>query len=223
MRILVIGGGGREHAMAWALTSGRADVTLVCAPGNPGIAPIAKCVPADLTRPDELVAIADREGVDLTVVGPELPLSAGVADAFAAVSWPIVGPTRAAAALESSKSFAKHFMARHGVPTARFADCSTSNEAFDVIARGELGFPVVVKAENRATAEAAVREAMVDRRFGGAGDRVVLEEFLVGQEASYFVLSDGRSFLRMSSAQDHKRIFDHDRGPNTGGMGAFAP
>ena len=235
MRILVIGGGGREHAMAWALTSGRADVTLVCAPGNPGIAPIAKCVPADLTRPDELVAIADREGVDLTVVGPELPLSAGVADAFAAVSRPIVGPTRAAAALESSKSFAKHFMARHGVPTARFADCSTSNEAFDVIARGELGFPVVVKAdglaagkgvvmaENRATAEAAVREAMVDRRFGGAGDRVVLEEFLVGQEASYFVLSDGRSFVRMSSAQDHKRIFDDDRGPNTGGMGAFAP
>ena len=235
MRILVIGGGGREHAMAWALTSGRADVTLVCAPGNPGIAQIAKCVPADLTRPDELVAIADREGVDLTVVGPELPLSAGVADAFAAVSRPIVGPTRAAAALESSKSFAKHFMARHGVPTARFADCSTSNEAFDVIARGELGFPVVVKAdglaagkgvviaEDRATAEAAVREAMVDRRFGGAGDRVVLEEFLVGQEASYFVLSDGRSFVRMSSAQDHKRIFDDDRGPNTGGMGAFAP
>ena len=150
-------------------------------------------------------------------------------------SRPIVGPTRAAAALESSKAFAKHFMARHSVPTARFADCTTSKEAFDVIARGELGLPIVVKAdglaagkgvviaEDRATAEAAVREAMVDRRFGGAGDRVVLEEFLVGQEASYFVLSDGRSFVRMSSAQDHKRIFDGDRGPNTGGMGAFAP
>ena len=131
MKILVIGGGGREHAMAWSLTAARADVTLVCAPGNPGIAQLAKCVPADLTRPDELVAIADREEVDLTVVGPELPLSAGVADAFAAASRPIVGPTRAAAALESSKSFAKHFMARHGVPTARFADCATSNEAFD--------------------------------------------------------------------------------------------
>jgi len=235
MKILVVGGGGREHAMTWALTAGRGGVTVVGAPGNPGVAQLAKCVPADLTKPDELLAIADREQVDLTVVGPEVPLSAGIADVFAAKSRPVVGPTRAAAALESSKAFAKHFMARHGVPTARFADCTTSKEALEVIARGELGFPVVVKAdglaagkgvviaEDRATAEAAVREAMVDRRFGGAGDRVVLEEFLVGQEASYFVLSDGRSFLRMSSAQDHKRIFDADRGPNTGGMGAFAP
>src|SRR5688572_11667127 len=235
MRILLIGGGGREHALGWVLTAGRPDVSVVCAPGNPGIASLATCRSADLRQPSTLLAIAEQEKADLTVVGPELPLSAGVADAFAAVSRPIVGPTRAAAALESSKAFAKHFMARHGVPTARFADCTTSKEALDAIARGDLGFPVVVKAdglaagkgvviaEDRATAEAAVREAMVDRRFGGAGDRVVLEEFLVGQEASYFVLSDGRSFLRMSSAQDHKRIFDGDRGSNTGGMGAFAP
>jgi phosphoribosylamine--glycine ligase len=235
MRILVIGGGGREHALAWSLISGRPDVSVVCAPGNPGIATLAACRPADLTDPAGLLSIASREQVDLTVVGPELPLSAGVADAFAAAGRPIVGPTRAAAALESSKSFAKHFMARHRVPTARFVDCASAAEALSALAAGELGYPVVVKAdglaagkgviiaEDRASAEAAIRDTMVDRRFGNAGDRVVLEEFLVGQEASYFVLADGRSYLRMSSAQDHKRIFDDDRGPNTGGMGAFSP
>jgi phosphoribosylamine--glycine ligase len=235
MRILVIGGGGREHVLTWALTNGRPDVSVVCAPGNPGIATLAKCRPADLTQPLQLLAIAEQEQVDLTVVGPELPLSAGMADVFEAAGRPIVGPTRAAAALEWSKVFAKHFMARHGVPTARFADCATAADAFAAIERGDLGYPLVIKAdglaagkgvviaEDRATAEAAVREVMVDRRFGSAGDRVVLEEFLVGQEASYFVLSDGRSFVRMSSAQDHKRIHDDDRGPNTGGMGAFAP
>jgi phosphoribosylamine--glycine ligase len=196
---------------------------------------MAACRPADLTNPADLLSIASREQVDLTVVGPELPLSAGVADAFAAAGRPIVGPTRAAAALESSKSFAKHFMARHRVPTARFVDCASAAEALSALATGELGYPVVVKAdglaagkgviiaEDRASAEAAIRDTMVDRRFGNAGDRVVLEEFLVGQEASYFVLADGRSYVRMSSAQDHKRIFDDDRGPNTGGMGAFSP
>jgi phosphoribosylamine---glycine ligase len=235
MRILVIGGGGREHALVWTLTAGRPDVSVICAPGNPGIAALATCRPADLTQPSQLLAIAEQEKVDLTVVGPELPLSAGVADAFEAVGRPIVGPTRAASALEWSKAFSKHFMARHGVPTARFLDCATADEALAAIARGDLGFPIVIKADglaagkgvviadDRATAEAAVRDAMVERRFGSAGDRVVLEEFLVGQEASYFVLSDGRSFVRMSSAQDHKRIHDGDRGPNTGGMGAFAP
>ena len=235
MRILVIGGGGREHALTWSLTSGRGDVSVVCAPGNPGIAALARCRPADLTQPSELLTIAEQEQVDLTVVGPELPLSTGVADVFAAADRPIVGPTRAAAALEWSKAFSKHFMARHQVPTARFVDCATAEDALAAVASGDLGYPLVVKAdglaagkgvviaEDRATAEAAVRETMVARRFGSAGDRVVLEEFLVGQEASYFVLADGRSFVSMSSAQDHKRIFDDDRGPNTGGMGAFAP
>ena len=235
MRILVIGGGGREHALTWSLTSGRGDVSVVCAPGNPGIDALARCRPVDLTQPSELLGIAEQEQVDLTVVGPELPLSAGVADVFAAAGRPIVGPTRGAAALEWSKAFSKHFMARHRVPTARFVDCATAEDALAAVASGGLGYPLVVKAdglaagkgvvivEDRAAAEAAVRETMVDRRFGAAGDRLVLEEFLVGQEASYFVLADGRSFVRMSSAQDHKRIFDHDRGPNTGGMGAFAP
>ena len=235
MRILVIGGGGREHALTRSLTAGRGDVSVVCAPGNPGIAALATCRPADLTQPSELLRIAEQEQVDLTVVGPELPLSVGAADAFAAAGRPIVGPTRAASALEWSKAFSKHFMARHHVPTARFVDCASADDALAAIASGALGYPLVVKAdglaagkgvviaEDRAMAEAAVRETMVARRFGSAGDRVVLEEFLVGQEASYFVLADGRSFVRMSSAQDHKRIFDDDRGPNTGGMGAFAP
>jgi phosphoribosylamine--glycine ligase len=235
MRILVIGGGGREHVLTWALASGGDGVSVVCAPGNPGIAALAKCRPVDLTQPSELLEIAEQEQVDLTVVGPEVPLSAGVADAFAAAGRPIVGPTRAAAALEWSKVFAKHFMARHNVPTAKFADCATASDALAAIALGDLGFPLVIKADglaagkgvviaaDRAEAEAAVRDAMVDRKFGSAGDRVVLEEFLFGQEASYFVLADGESYVRMSSAQDHKRIHDDDRGPNTGGMGAFAP
>jgi phosphoribosylamine--glycine ligase len=234
MRILVVGGGGREHALAHTLAA-EPGADVVCAPGNPGIGQCARCTPADLSQPAAILAVAEREGVDLTVVGPELPLSHGVADLFASAGRPIVGPTRAAAALESSKAFAKDFMARHHVPTARYRVCATAAEARDVIMRAELGFPVVVKADglaagkgvviadDRRSALATVDEAMVARRFGAAGDRVVLEECLSGPEVSYFVLSDGRSFVPMSSAQDHKRVFDGDKGPNTGGMGAFAP
>ena len=234
MRILVVGGGGREHALVHTLAA-EPGVEVVCAPGNPGIAGRARCTPVDVSQPAALLEIAEREGVDLTVVGPELPLSQGVADLFATAGRPIVGPTRAAAALESSKAFAKDFMARHRVPTARYRVCTSIAEARDVVMRAELGFPLVVKADglaagkgvviadDRRSALATVDEAMVARRFGAAGDRVVLEECLSGPEVSYFVLSDGRSFAPMSSAQDHKRIFDGDKGPNTGGMGAFAP
>jgi phosphoribosylamine--glycine ligase len=235
MRILVVGGGGREHALAWKLSRERDVSEVLCAPGNAGIAALARCVPGDVASPPELLAIAEREGVDLTVVGPELPLSKGVVDVFAAAKRPIVGPTEAAASLESSKSFAKAFMVRHRVPTARYAVCQSPDEALEAIAGEALGFPVVVKADglaagkgvtiaaDRRQAEAAVREAMVERRFGAAGSRIVLEECLAGEEASYFVLADGKAFVTLSSAQDHKRIFDGDRGPNTGGMGAFAP
>ncbi|HEY6361042.1 MAG TPA: phosphoribosylamine--glycine ligase [Vicinamibacterales bacterium] len=235
MRILVIGGGAREHALAWKLSRERAVSELVCAPGNPGIAQLARCVPVDLTKPADLMALATGARVDLTVVGPELPLSRGVVDLFSAGGQPIVGPSKAAAALESSKSFAKAFMARYDVPTARFRVCDSPDDALATIARGEFGFPLVIKAdglaagkgvviaEGRQAAESAVRASMVDRQFGEAGDRVVLEEFLVGQEASYFVLADGINVVPFSSAQDHKRVFDNDRGPNTGGMGAFAP
>ena len=235
MKVLVVGSGAREHAFAWKLAGERGVADLVCAPGNPGIAALARCVPVDAGDPKALLALATREQIDLTVIGPELPLSRGVADLFAASGRPIVGPTQAAAALESSKAFAKAFMARHRVPTARFEICDSADDALSAIARGDFDYPLVIKAdglaagkgvviaERRAEAEAAVRAAMIDRRFGDAGGRVVLEEFMVGQEASYFVLTDGRSAMRLASAQDHKRIFDDDRGPNTGGMGAFAP
>ena len=234
MKILVVGGGGREHALVWSLARER-DVTLICAPGNPGIAQLARCVPVDISDPDALRSLAQNERVDLTVIGPELPLSLGVADTFGASGMPVFGPTRAAAALEWSKSFAKAFMARHSIPTASFRVCRSANEALTALASGELGFPIVLKAdglaagkgvviaENRATAEQTVTDMMVARRFGDSGDTIVLEEFLVGEEASYFVVADGARFVRLSSAQDHKRIFDDDRGPNTGGMGAFAP
>lgn len=235
MKILVIGGGAREHAIAWKLARERDVVDVLCAPGNPGMAAVARCLPADLGNAHQLAGLASREGVDLTVVGPEFPLSAGIADVFAERGLPIVGPTRAAACLESSKAFAKEFMARHRIPTAGFTTCHAFAEAMATIAGGAFGYPLVIKADglaagkgvtiadDREAAEAAVRDAMVERRFGASGERVVIEQFLVGEEASYFVLADGNRFVALSSAQDHKRIFDGDRGPNTGGMGAFAP
>jgi phosphoribosylamine--glycine ligase len=235
MKILVVGSGAREHALAWKLAREHGVVEVVSAPGNPGVAAVARCIPADPGDPAALLAVAEQQKIDLTVVGPELPLSRGVADLFASRQRPIVGPTRAAAALESSKAFAKAFMARHGIPTARFRICESADEALAAIALGEFDMPVVIKAdglaagkgvviaEDRAAADAAIRGAMVERRFGTAGERIVLEEFMTGDEASYFVLTDGRSAMPLASAQDHKRIFDDDRGPNTGGMGAFAP
>jgi phosphoribosylamine---glycine ligase len=235
MKILVIGGGAREHALAWKLSREPDVEAVICTPGNPGIASVARCLPADVSAPRELLAIAETQAVDLTVVGPEVPLSRGVVDVFMAAGRAIVGPTKAAAALEWSKAFAKDFMARHRVPTAAFRVCESADEALTTIRRGEFTFPLVLKAdglaagkgvviaEDAATAEAVVGAMMIDRRFGDAGSLVVLEEFLVGQEASYFVLADGTNFVQLGSAQDHKRIFDDDRGPNTGGMGAFAP
>ena len=235
MKILVIGSGAREHVLAWKLSREPGVDAVICAPGNPGIASAARCLPADVSSPKELLAVAESQDVDLTVVGPELPLSRGVVDAFTAVGRAIVGPTKAAAALEWSKAFAKDFMARHRVPTAAFRVCESADEALATIRRGEFTFPLVLKADGLAagkgvviaedapTAEAVIGAMMIDRRFGDAGSRVVLEEFLVGQEASYFVLADGTDFVLLGSAQDHKRIFDEDRGPNTGGMGAFAP
>jgi phosphoribosylamine--glycine ligase len=235
MKVLILGSGAREHAIAWKLARERDVSDVLCAPGNPGIASVAQCIPADLTKPRQLLAVAAAHDVDLTVVGPEMPLSLGVADVFADAGRAIVGPSRAAAALESSKSFAKAFMERHRVPTARFRVCDSAEDALAFASASEFGYPLVVKAdglaagkgvviaEDRPTAEAAVRHAMVDRVFGSAGERVVFEEFLRGEEASYFVLADGESFVPLSSAQDHKRILDGDHGPNTGGMGAFSP
>ena len=235
MKLLLVGGGAREHALAWKLSGEQVVRELVCGPGNAGIAGLARCVPLDVADPEAILAVAVREQVDFTVVGPELPLANGVADVFAAAGRPLFGPCKAAARLESSKVYAKRFMARHGIPTARFRVCDTADAALAAVAGEAFGFPVVVKADglaagkgvtvapDRETAEAAVRAAMVDGRFGAAGSSVVIEECLAGEEASFFVLCDGRRGLALPSAQDHKRAFDGDRGPNTGGMGAFAP
>lgn len=235
MKVLVIGSGAREHALVWKLARDPDVTAVLCVPGNPGIARLADTVEADPADPAVLLELAARERLDLTVVGPELPLARGVTDAFRRRGRAIVGPSQAAARLETSKVFAKEFMARHRVPTARYRVCASADEALGAIRSGEFAMPVVVKADglaagkgvvvapDRASAEAAVRGAMVDRQFGEAGARVVLEEFMEGTEASFFVLCDGRVALPLTSAQDHKRAFDGDQGPNTGGMGAFAP
>jgi phosphoribosylamine--glycine ligase len=234
MKVLVIGSGGREHALVRTLQR-VPDIAVTCAPGNAGIAADAPVESVDAGDVDALLALADRERFDLTVVGPELPLDRGIVDRFAAAGHRIFGPSRAAAQLECSKAFAKDFMTRHGIPTARYRVCDSAGEAYAVIARAELGLPLVVKADGlaagkgvvvaatRADAEAAVRGAMEERQFGDAGTTIVLEECLEGPELSFFALCDGRAAIPLGSAQDHKRVFDDDRGPNTGGMGAFAP
>jgi phosphoribosylamine---glycine ligase len=235
MKILVVGGGGREHALARKLATESGVEEVLCAPGNAGIVEFARLLPLQPGDVDGLAAAVARERVDLTVVGPELPLDRGIADQFDAQGLPLFGPSRAAAQLECSKVFAKDFMARHGIPTARYRVCSSSSDARALVASGELGFPIVVKADGLAAgkgvvvaadereATAAIAAAMDERQFGDAGARVVLEECLVGPEVSFFALCDGRKALPLMTAQDHKRIFDDDRGPNTGGMGAFAP
>ena len=235
MRVLVVGSGGREHALVWRLSREPGVTALFCAPGNVGIAPFAELVQIDAGDPDALLAFAEGASIDLTVIGPELPLDRGVVDRFRAAGRRVFGPPRAAAQLECSKAFAKDFMARHGIPTARYRVCASSSEARDAIASGTFGFPVVVKADglaagkgvvvaaDRADADAAIRAAMDEQQFGAAGARVVIEECLVGPEVSFFALCDGTRAIPITSAQDHKRILDDDRGPNTGGMGAFAP
>jgi len=235
MRVLIVGSGGREHALAWKLAAEPGVRQVYCAPGNAGIAAVATRLAVDAGDPQALLDAAVREHIDLTVVGPELPLDRGIVDLFTARGRPIFGPSRAAAQLECSKVFAKGFMARHGIPTARYRVCETIEDARAVLARGELGLPIVVKADglaagkgvvvatDRVTAEQAITAAMEDRQFGDAGLRVVLEECLVGPEVSCFALCDGTRAVPLRSAQDHKRVYDQDQGPNTGGMGAFSP
>jgi len=235
MKILVVGSGGREHALAWKL-AGEAGVSeVICAPGNAGIARTVRTAPAAAGDVEALFELAAREAVGLTVVGPELPLDRGIVDLFSSRGLRIFGPRAGAARLECSKVFAKGFMARHGIPTARYRACASAAEARSVLAAGELGLPIVVKADglaagkgvvvapDAAAAEAAITAAMEERQFGAAGERLVLEECLQGPEVSVFALCDGRRAVPIGSAQDHKRVFDGDQGPNTGGMGAFAP
>jgi phosphoribosylamine--glycine ligase len=235
MRVLVLGSGAREHALVARLASERDVGEIVAAPGNPGTARLARTLPIDLSDLEGARSLAEREQIDLTVVGPELPLSLGIADRFIDDGRLLFGPTAAAARLESSKAFAKAFMARHGIPTARFRICESVDDALASVRRDELGLPVVLKAdglaagkgvviaENRAAAERAITDAMRERKFGAAGDRIVIEECLTGPEVSFFAVCDGSRAVPIGTAQDHKRAFDDDRGPNTGGMGAFAP
>lgn len=232
MKILVLGSGGREHALVWKLRESQTTDEIYCAPGNPGIGQEAECLPVDLSNPAEMLDLATRLGVELTVVGPEAPLAAGVVDVFLKANLPIVGPSRSAAQFESSKIFAKEFMRRHGIPTARFATA----ESFEEAARSLDHFPppVVVKAdglaagkgvvvaETREEAEQALDAFTRRMQLGRAGERVVIEEALRGEEVSFIVLTDGRRVLPMPPSQDHKALLDGDLGPNTGGMGAYS-
>lgn len=237
-KIFVLGSGGREHAISWALQNTSAgDLELFCAPGNAGIAGVAKLVNIGVDKHAELAAFAESEGIDLTFVGPEAPLAAGIVDFFEARGLPIVGPGGAAARLEGSKIFAKEFMARHGVPTAAFRTAESPSDAVAHLKSGEFGSaesPVVIKADglaagkgvvvarDRAEAERAIEDLMVHHAAGKeAAQRVVIEEALAGPEASVLLFADGRDYALMPAARDHKRIGENDTGPNTGGMGTI--
>ena len=233
MKILVIGSGGREHALVWKLKQSPRVSAIFCAPGNAGIARIATCVPVKVTDHEALLRFARDERIGLTVVGPDDVLASGLVDLFEANGLRIFGPTKAAAQLESSKVFAKDFMQRHGIPTARSGSFSDSNEARQFLR--DMPFPAVVKADglalgkgviiarDLAEAEAAIHDIMDARKFGDAGSRVVIEAFLAGEECSIHALVDGTGYLLFPGAQDHKRALDGDLGPNTGGMGTFSP
>ncbi len=233
MRILVVGGGGREHALCWAIGASPLCAKLWCAPGNAGIAEVAECVPVKADDVDGLVAFARDRSVDFVVVGPEAPLTLGLVDRLSTAGIKAFGPSAAAARIEGSKAFMKAILAAAGVRTAAYARF-TEADAAKVYVRAQ-GAPIVVKADGLAAgkgvvvaasvaeAEAAIDDMLVDRRFGDAGAELVIEEFLAGEEASLFALADGETALLLSTARDHKRAFDGDRGPNTGGMGAVSP
>jgi phosphoribosylamine--glycine ligase len=232
MKVLVIGGGGREHALVWSLLKSPQVNEVVCAPGNGGIARSARCIPVDVNSLDSMVQVVEAERPTLTVIGPEVPLSLGIVDELTRRNLRVFGPTQAAAKLESSKAFAKEFMQRHGIPTAAYAVCTSLDEVRDQLNRFTL--PVVVKAdglaagkgvvicETRLEAETAAAEMFSGALLGTTETEIVLEEFLTGEELSFFALCDGKHAAAIASAQDHKRVGEGDTGPNTGGMGAYS-
>jgi phosphoribosylamine--glycine ligase len=232
MKVLVIGSGGREHALVWKLRQSPRVTQVFCTPGNGGIADEATCLAADVKKIDSLLALANQIRPDLTVVGPEVPLQLGIVDEFTKQGWRIFGPTKAAAQLESSKSFAKQFMQRHRIPTAHYAICNSMDEVHGSLPHFHA--PLVVKADGLAAGKGVVicktkdeavavcSEMLSGKMLGEAGARVVLEECLQGEEVSFLVLSDGERVAPMVAAQDHKRVGDGDTGPNTGGMGAYS-
>jgi len=233
MKILVVGSGGREHALAWKLAQSERIQMVYVAPGNGGTARDIRLVNIELSDPAELADFVQKENIGLTVVGPEVPLAAGIVDLFRARGLKIFGPTREAAQLESSKDFAKAFMQRHGIPTAQYQSFTDPELAHAYI--DQQGAPIVIKADGLAAgkgvvvamsldeAHGAVDHMLADNRFGDAGARIVIEEFLAGEEASFIVMCDGKNILPLATSQDHKRLKDQDEGPNTGGMGAYSP
>ncbi len=228
MKILVIGGGGREHALAWKLAQGERVQAVYVAPGNGGTAVDGRLKNLPLTDPEQLADFCQAEKIVLTVVGPEVPLAAGVVDVFRARGLRIFGPTQAAAQLESSKAYAKSFMQRHGIPTALYATFTEAAAAHDHVAKH--GAPIVIKADGLAAGKGVVvamtldeAHAAIDHMLTQVGERVVIEEFMAGEEASFIVLCDGKHVVALATSQDHKRVGDGDTGPNTGGMGAYSP
>lgn len=233
MNILVVGGGGREHALVWKIAQSPLVEKIYCAPGNPGIAQLADCVHIDADDIEGLREFAQAEQIDLTVVGPEVPLTLGIVDRFQAAGLAIFGPTQKAAQIEGSKRFSKELMERHQIPTAAYRSFSDHGDAVAYVK--EQGTPIVIKANGLAAGKgvvvamteeqalAALDEMMLDQVFGAAGSCIVIEEFMAGEEASFFAFTDGTSILPLASSQDHKRVYDQDQGPNTGGMGAYSP
>lgn len=234
MRVLVIGSGGREHVLVWKLRQSPKVESVLCAPGNGGISRDARCVPVEAADAGGIVDLARRERIDLVIVGPEGPLAAGLVNRLEAEGIRVLGPTREAAQLESSKVFSKDFMARHGIPTARYTTYQDPQIAEAYLRSPEAEYPIVVKADGLAAGKGvvvardadeacdAVRRIMVEREFGSAGNWIIVEECLQGIEASYIVFTDGRTVLPAAAARDHKAVFDGDRGPNTGGMGTYS-
>ena len=233
MRVFVIGSGGREHALVWKLAHSPQVTHVYAAPGNPGMQNVAECIPLGVSQLTELATFAEQHAIDLTVVGPEVPLVEGIVDVFRQRGLRIFGPNKAAAALEGSKAFAKELLTQAGIPTARHQTFTQADEAFAYLA--QHGAPVVIKADGNAagkgaivaldisTAQNALQQMMVDRVFGTAGDSVVIEEYLEGDEISATAVCNGTHYLPLTLTQDHKRALDNDKGLNTGGMGAFAP
>ena len=233
MNVLIIGSGGREHALVWKMRQSKKVKKLYCATGNAGIAQEAECVNIKPDNIEDLLSFAKEKKIDLTVVGPELPLSLGIVDKFEKAGLRVFGPTASAARLEYSKAFAKEMMAKCNIPTAAFKTFTSSHKAKEYIK--EKGAPLVIKADGLAAGKGvvvaetvdeainAVTDIMENRSFGDAGDKVVIEDCLKGEEASFMVFTDGTTIVPMVSAQDHKRVFDNDKGPNTGGMGAYSP
>jgi phosphoribosylamine--glycine ligase len=235
MKVLVVGNGGREHALAWKIRQSPLVTDLFCAPGNAGTAAHGDCVPIETSNIVELADFAQTIGADLTVVGPELPMVLGIADEFQRRGLSIFCPSRAAAEIEGSKAFAREFMQRHNIPSPRYEICTSPEAAQDFVMRSPFGYPLVIKADglasgkgtlvvqDKAEARTAVTQMMMDKKFGTAGAKVVMEEFLAGDEVSFLVFSDGSKVVPMVSVQDHKRLLDGEKGPNTGGMGTVSP